>query len=130
VFCDLLWFSKNQAVHKGVIPDVSKLAANINRVSLEHFAAWSSKLQPIKEVWSKPPQGFCKINFDAAIREDFSIQAAICKNSNGEIIKILTQVRPLYNPVYEKAPATQLAGVLANSMQPLVVLAYIFLACC
>jgi hypothetical protein len=29
VLGDLLWFSKNQAIHKGVIPKVSTLAANI-----------------------------------------------------------------------------------------------------
>jgi hypothetical protein len=95
VFCDLLWSYRNQAVHKGVIPEVSTLAANINCVSLEHFAAWSSKLHPVKEVWSKPPQGFCKVNFDTAIQESFSTQDAVCRNSNGEIIKVLTQVRPL-----------------------------------
>ena len=50
MFCDLLWFSRNQALHKGVILEVSKLAAKIKRVSFEHFAAWSSKLQPVKEV--------------------------------------------------------------------------------
>ena len=82
MLCDLLWFYKSQAVHKGVIPEVSTLAAYINRVSLEHYAAWSSKLQPVKKVWSKPPQGFCKVNFDAAIREGFSTQVAICRNSN------------------------------------------------
>jgi hypothetical protein len=117
VFCDLIWFSRNQAIHKSVIPEVSKLATNIKHVSYEHFAAWSSKLQPVKEIWSKPPQDFCKINFDAAIREDFSTQAAVCRNSNGEIIKIITQVRPPCSPVYGEALATQLASVLANSLQ-------------
>ena len=95
----------------------SKLAANINWVSLEHFAAWSSKLQPVKEVWSKPPQGFSKINFDAANREDFSSQVAVCSNFNGEIIKILTQVRPPCSFVYGEALVAQLAGVLTNSLQ-------------
>jgi hypothetical protein len=104
VFCDLIWFSRNQAIHKSVIPEVSKLAANIKHVSYEHFAIWSSKLQPVKEIWSKP-QGFCKINFDVAIREDFSTQAAVCRNSNGEIIKIITQVRPPCSPMYEEALA-------------------------
>jgi hypothetical protein len=33
VMCDMLWFSKNQAMHKGVIPKVLKLAKNIKRVS-------------------------------------------------------------------------------------------------
>ena len=117
MFCDLLWFSRNQAINKGVIPEVSKLAANIKRVSYEHFTTWSTKFQLVMEVSSKPPQGFCKINFDAAIRKEFSTQATVCRNSNGEIIKILTQVRPSNSPVYGEALAAQLAGLLANSLQ-------------
>ena len=58
VLCHMLWFYRNQAVHKGVIPDVSTIVANINRVSVEHFTAWSDKLHSVKEVWSKPPNGF------------------------------------------------------------------------
>ena len=85
----MLWFYRNQAVHKGVILDVSTIAANINRVSLEYFTAWSSKLHLVKEVRSKPPHGFCKVNFDTAIREGFSTQAAVCRNSNGMIINAL-----------------------------------------
>ena len=52
VLCDIMWFSRNQAVHKGVIPKVSSLAANIRRVSVEHYAAWSQKLLPITEAWT------------------------------------------------------------------------------
>ena len=117
MLCDLMWFSRNQAVHKGVFPEVSTLAASIKRVSLEHYVAWSLKLHPAKEVWPKPPQGFCKVNFDAAIREGFSTQAAACRNSNRDIIKILTQVRPPYSLVYGKALKTQLASVFANSLR-------------
>jgi hypothetical protein len=94
VLCDLLWFYKNQAVHKGVIPAVAFVAAYINRVSLEHYTAWSSKLHPVKEVWSKPAIGFCKVNFDTAIREAFSTQAVFRRNSKGQIIKAITQVSP------------------------------------
>jgi hypothetical protein len=108
--------SRNQVVHKCVIPKVSSLAANVKRVSLEHYAARPSKLHPIKEAWIKPPQGWCKVNFDAVIREGFSIQAAICKNFNGVIIKTLTQVSPPYSPMYGEAQAAKLVGVLANSL--------------
>ena len=116
MLCDLLWFSRNQVVHKGVFPEVSSLAANIKRVSMEHYAAWSLKLYLAKEVWIKPPQGWCKVNFDATIREGFSTQAAIRRNSNGEIIKTLTQVSPSCSLVYGEAQAAKLAGVLANSL--------------
>ena len=100
-----------------VWPDVLNLAANIKKVSMEHYAAWSSIKKPVKEIWSKPPQEFFKVNFDVAIREDFSTQAAVCRNSNGLIIKMLYQVRPPCSPVYGEALAAQLAGALATSMK-------------
>ena len=56
------------------------------------------------------------MNFDAAIREGFSTQAAVCRNSNGEIIKTLSQVSPPRNLVYGEAQIAKLAGVLANSL--------------
>jgi hypothetical protein len=92
------------------------LAANIKRVSLEHYAAWSLKIKPITEAWIKPSQGWCKVNFDAVFRDDFSTQAAVCRNSNGEIIKSLSQVSPPCSPVYGEAQATKLAGALAKSL--------------
>jgi hypothetical protein len=103
-----MWFSRNQAVHKGVLPEVSKLATNINRVSLEHFAAWTSKSPPVRELWYPLPNYF-KLNFDTAIRDDFSTQAAVCRNSRRQIIKILSQVRRPCSPAYGEAQAAILA---------------------
>jgi hypothetical protein len=94
---------------------VASVAAHINRVALEHHAAWSSKLHPIKEAWLKPPTSYCKVNFDTAIREAFSTQAAVCRNSKGQIIKAITQVSPHASPVYGKALAAKLASVLVSS---------------
>jgi hypothetical protein len=56
------------------------------------------------------------MNFDAANIEGFSTQAAVCRNSNGEIIKILTHISPPCSPVYGEALAAKLAGVLAYSL--------------
>ena len=55
VMCDMMWFSRNQAVHKGVILEVLKLAENIRRLSSKHIAAWSQKQHPRKATWTKPP---------------------------------------------------------------------------
>ena len=84
---------------------------------MEHYAAWSSNKKPVKEIWSKPPHDFFKVNFDATIREDFSTQAAVYRNSNGLIIKMLYQVRPPYSLVYGEALVTQLASALATSLK-------------
>ena len=64
-----------------------------------------------------PPPNYFKVNFDAAIRESFSTQAAVCRNSKGQIIKILSQVRPPCSPIYGEALAAHLAGVWASYLQ-------------
>jgi hypothetical protein len=115
VLCDMLWFSKNQAIHNGVIPDVSMLAANINRISLEHYTTWTTISNLVRELWSPSSTDIFKVNFDAAIRELFSVKAAICRNFKGQIIKIFSQVRPPCNPTYGKAQTAILAVSLAAS---------------
>jgi hypothetical protein len=57
------------------------------------------------------------VNFDTAIREDFSSQATVCRNSNGVILKILSQIRPSCSPAIGEALAAQLASELAISLQ-------------
>jgi hypothetical protein len=61
---------------------------------MEHYAAWSSKQKPAKKTWSKPPPECYKVNFDAISSEDFSTQAAVCRNSNGIIIQMISQFHP------------------------------------
>jgi hypothetical protein len=74
--CDMMWFSRNQAMHKGVFLEALKLAENIRKVSSEHIAAWSQKQNTRKETWTKPSQDWCKISFKAIIKNFFSIQVA------------------------------------------------------
>jgi hypothetical protein len=57
-----------------VIHVALKLAENIQKVSSEHFVAWSLKKKVDKEKWSKPPSGFCNVNFDTAIQEKFLLR--------------------------------------------------------
>jgi hypothetical protein len=112
----MIWFSRNQAVHKGVILEVLKFVENIRKVSSEHIAAWSQKQHPRKATWTKPPQDWCKVSFNAIIRNSFSIQAAVCRNNRGEIRQILTQIRPPCSQVNGEALVAKLAAKLASSM--------------
>jgi hypothetical protein len=117
VLCDMIWFSRNQAIHKGILPNALKLAENIKRVTMEHFAAWSSKQKLDKKTWSEPPPDCYKINYDAVSSEDFLTQAAVCRNSKGKIIRMLTQFRPHCSSTYDAALAAHLAALLAYSMK-------------
>jgi hypothetical protein len=68
----MLWFSRDKAIHYGVIPDISKLAISIKKSSLAHAAAWLSVSTKEVQVWIPPQEGTFKINFDTAIRDLFS----------------------------------------------------------
>jgi ribonuclease HI len=57
------------------------------------------------------------VNFDTAIRDNFSAQAAVCRNSKGNIIKAISQINPPCDPNYGEALAAQLAASLAASMK-------------
>jgi hypothetical protein len=78
-------------VISGVIPDITKFAEDVRRISLEHQAAWNSKAQPAQKNWSPPQAGNLTINFATDTNISFSVQAAICKKSTGKIVKALYQ---------------------------------------
>ena len=74
ILCDMLWFSKNKAIHEGIILDISKLALSIKKSSLAHAAAWSTILDKEVQVWTPPQEGFLKINFDVALETIFQLK--------------------------------------------------------
>jgi hypothetical protein len=117
VLCDQIWYARNKAVHAGSIPDISALASSIRKAALDHAAAWKSISPLIKELWSPPPAGSFKINFDTAIRASFSVQAAVCRDSKGKIIKAIAQTNPSCEPTYGEALAAQLAASLAAGLK-------------
>jgi hypothetical protein len=116
VLCDLLWFSRNKAHHEGIIPNISILASTIRNTALVHAAAWKVSSPSEPEPWCPPPLGHHKINFDTAIRESFSAQAAVCRNHKGQIIKAISLISPPCSPNYGEALAAQLAASLATSL--------------
>ncbi|GLT54398.1 hypothetical protein SLA2020_276000 [Shorea laevis] len=61
--------------------------------------------------------GSFKINFDMTIRAHLSAQAAICQDSNGCIIRAISQISPPWDPNYGDALAAHLASSLAASLK-------------
>jgi hypothetical protein len=59
---------------------------HINKISLQHFQAWHSFSQTLKEKWTPPPPNLIKTNFNTAIQDSFSAQAAVRHNDKGHII--------------------------------------------
>jgi hypothetical protein len=117
VLCDMLWFAKNQALHKGILPNISKFAENIMSLSLDHFAAWNYMSQPVRDLWFAPKDNWYKVNFDFTSIELFSVQAAVCRNSHGTVVKSLYQFTPPIDDVYAEAQAALLVASLASSLK-------------
>ena len=114
---DLLWFSRNKAFHDGLIPNVLILASSIKKTALEHHNAWSSVTLPVKEIWSPPIVGSFTINFDTTIRGHLSPQGVVCRDSNGLIIKVVSQINPPCDLNFGEALAAHLASSLASDLK-------------
>jgi len=115
VACDLLWFYRIKSHHEGISIDVCLISQHINRVTMEHFNAWHPSLPIVMEKWQPPPHPWVKINFDTAIRGSFSVQAAVCRNSQGKIIHMASLLSPPCQLNYGEALATKLAVSMASS---------------
>jgi hypothetical protein len=71
----------------------------------------------VREFWSPSQAGSFNVNFDTPIRDLFSFQAIVCRDSKGKIIKALYQFRPPCDPSYYETQAALLATSLATSLK-------------
>jgi hypothetical protein len=116
VTCDLLWFHHNKTFHDGLSFDAHILAKLIINTYHQHCDAWSNKLDPAPEKWICPPPNWHKINFDTAIHDSFSCQAAICRDHEGNLIQMTTQIQSNCSPNKGETLAAHLAVSLASSL--------------
>jgi hypothetical protein len=80
---------------------------------LEHFYAWNYALVCSPEFWKKPCSPFIKINYDTAIQDSFSAQAAVNRNSSVTITHSNSLISPPCAALYGEALAALLAVQLA-----------------
>jgi hypothetical protein len=112
VLCDRLWFCRNKAIHEGTIPDISQLALSIKKTASAHAAAWGSVAVTEEQAWNPPLEGHYKLNFDTAIRDHFSAQAAVCRDHTG-----VSHISLPYTLAYGEAQGALLAATLASQLQ-------------
>jgi hypothetical protein len=62
-------------------------------------------------------EGHYKLNFDTAIRDHFSVQAAVCRDHQGAIVKAVSQISPPCTLGYGEAQGALLAASLASQLQ-------------
>jgi hypothetical protein len=84
---------------------------------LGHHSAWASRRPQPPALWLKLCAPFLKINYETAIRDSFSAQAAICRDSSGSIIQCSSLISPPCTAVYGEASVALLVVRLALSLQ-------------
>jgi hypothetical protein len=47
-----------------------------------------------EKAWTTPPPNWVKINFDTTIRDSFSAQTVICRDSQGQVLHMSSQMSP------------------------------------
>jgi hypothetical protein len=116
VACDILWFYMNKALHDDLSFDAHRVSFHINKITLEHFQAWQSKSPTLVEKWTSPPLNWFMINFDTANRDSFSTQVAVCLDSSGQIIHMISKISHPCLPNVGEALAALIGVSLASQL--------------
>jgi hypothetical protein len=116
VACDHIWFLRNRAHHEDLVPNALAIFAHINKLVLEHSLARKTSLPRSTEVWRKPSSSYIKINYDTAIRDSFSAQAAVIQDSSGTITHCSSLISLPYSVVIGEALSALLTTKLALSL--------------
>jgi hypothetical protein len=79
-----------------------------------HLEAWCLR-HPSFSIWTPPPVGSFKVNFNTAIRPSFAVAAAILRDHSGNIMAVNTLKLPYVDANKGEAYAALLAVRLASS---------------
>jgi hypothetical protein len=110
-----MWYYKNKAFHDALSFNALQVSQHINKVSFEHFTAWNQVPAHV-ERWIPPVFPSYKLNFDTAIRDIFSAQAMVCRNHQGCIIHMISQISLPCLSNYGETLAACLTTSLASSL--------------
>jgi hypothetical protein len=111
---DVIWMARNKLVHEAIQSD-PVMAINQVTVLLDfHLSAWQATALP--SLWSLPPPGSFKANFDVAVRGNFSVAAAVITDSKGQIITAASLKLSSSDALIGEVSAALLATRLAFSV--------------
>jgi len=116
---DEIWQTRNALLHLKAPVDIQASRQHILSKLRECSLFLSQPEPPTHETpilrWSPPPpQGYVKINTDAAIPDSRSALAVIARDDHGAILKVWARITPIHPPLQAKALALLWAVQLAK----------------
>lgn len=96
-------------LHSGSREGLLEVARKVRKLSWEHLTARRKKEYFSQlTTWKPPPGQFTKVNVDVAVRENFSVIAAVLRNERGEEIHHAMEKRPTEEATVGEAKAARL----------------------
>ncbi|KAL3631535.1 hypothetical protein CASFOL_024519 [Castilleja foliolosa] len=102
ILFDNVWQSRNLKAHGKNSPSVQELELNVSRQANAH---WKSRIETRQITastlakWSPPPDGWIKINVDAAYDDGVAFTGLVCRDKNGTILLASTKKFSCLDPL-------------------------------
>ncbi|KAL5561163.1 hypothetical protein UlMin_030910 [Ulmus minor] len=107
VLYDLLWKHKNDITHGGAPMDSALLFQNINHSYVSLLKSLTQPSHAVNSVWTPPPNGWVKINMDAAVGTSAAAISCVARDSRGSIISWNSKIILTYSPLIAEACAVE-----------------------
>ena len=87
------------------------ISSKVSRSFKEHKLVWKNKLSSIHKpkIWSPPPRGWIKCNFDAVVKENKVVYKTVVRDEEGAILKAWAQEDVSGSPLWAEAKAALFA---------------------
>jgi hypothetical protein len=100
--CDIIWMERNCIRIDGGHADSMSISSKVSRSFKEHKSAWQSISSFIykSQSWLAPARGWVKCNFDAAVKENKVVYAAVVRDEEGFILKAWAKKDVVGSPLW------------------------------
>lgn len=106
VCIDCIWEERNSIVHGTAPTPMTDLIRRVTNASQIHIADFlNGKVAPQPDSWLPPPPGWCKVNVDAAVRDEFSTCATVGRDGYGTTLFVAVLKVHLVDPLLAEALA-------------------------
>ncbi|KAL5560975.1 hypothetical protein UlMin_030722 [Ulmus minor] len=111
---DNIWQVRNEVTHGATTPSFPTISARFLKLFSLAWSSHNPALAIHSSVWLPPPDGWMKINFDAAASSSSAKVGAVARDHEGSILCSRTLLLPPFSPLFAEAKACLLAVLLAK----------------
>ena len=81
---DTIWFARNKLIHENTQLVPAKTIQQLRITHEYHISAWQASA--LSFLWSLPPPGSVKGNFDVTVSRNFAVEVAVISNPSRDYL--------------------------------------------